>query len=225
MNNLKPNEKRAKNAIVLIWIVFTLDIASLISGYMQYNLLTAFNNGAEISAEAANSNDIRERVINILYLIAYLISSITFILWFRRAYYNLHQRVSPLSNTEGWAAGAWFVPIISLFKPYQIMKELYIETKALLSKKGITVNINLTTINVWWTIWIINNFIGQFVFRYSLKATSIDELITSTVAGMINNSVGIFLAIITVKVIHDYSSAEPLLNEIKDENEPITTIS
>lgn len=221
MENLKPNGQRAKNAITLIWIVLALEIVSLISGYFQCDLLQTAANGGEISTETATANDTRELIIGIIYLIAFVISAVTFIQWFRRAYYNLHLRVDHLSQTEGWAAGSWFVPIVSLYRPYQIMKELYQETKELLVKKGLSINDNFTTgsLGWWWTLWIINNVIGQFVFRYSMKAESIDELTISTVASMIGNVVGIPLALITIKVIKDYTNVEPLLIEIKDEEE------
>lgn len=224
MENLRPNGQRAKNAITLIWIVLALEIISLISSYFQYDLLQTVANGGEISAETANANDTREQMIGIIYLIAYVISGVTFIQWFRRAYFNLHLRVNHLSQTEGWAAGSWFVPIVSLYRPYQIMKELYQETKELLIKKGYSVNDNFTTgtLGWWWTLWIISSIIGQFVFRYSMNAESIDELTTSTIASMIENIIGIPLALITVKVIKDYSNVEPLLTEIKDEEETTT---
>ena len=224
MENLKSNGQRAKNAITLIWIVLALEIISLISGYFQYDLLQTVANGGEISTETATSNDTREQMIGIIYMIVFVISAVTFIQWFRRAYFNLHQKVTYLAQTEGWAAGSWFVPIVSLYRPYQIMKELYQETKELLNKKGINVNTNFTTSSLgwWWTLWIINNIIGQFVFRYSMKAESIDELTTSTFASMIGNIIGIPLALITVKVIKDYSNVEPLLYEIKDEEETTT---
>jgi hypothetical protein len=224
MENLKPNGQRAKNAITLIWIVFALQIISLISGYFQYDLLQTAANGGEISTESATANDTRQQMIGIIYLIAYVISAITFIQWFRRAYFNLHLRVNYLSQTEGWAAGSWFVPIVSLYRPYQIMKELYQETKELLIKKGFSINYNFASgsLGWWWTLWIINNIIGQFVFRYSMKAESIDELTTSTIASMVGDIIGIPLALITVKVIKDYSNIEPLLTEIKDEEETTT---
>ena len=224
MENLKPNGQRAKNAITLIWIVLALEIISLISGYFQYDLLQTVANGGEISTETATANDTREQMIGIIYLIAYIISAITFIQWFRRAYFNLHLKVNHLSQTEGWAAGSWFVPIISLYRPYQIMKEIYQETKELLIKKGIDFKQSFSTsaLGWWWTLWIINNIIGQFVFRYSMKAASIDELTTSTVVSMIGNIIGIPLALITVKVIRDYSNVEPMLIEIKDEEETTT---
>jgi len=225
MGYLRPNQQRAKIAITLIWIVLALEIVSLISGYFQYDLLQTVANGVEISMETATANDTREQFIGIIYMIAYIISGITFIQWFRRAYYNLHQEVTYLSHTEGWAAGSWFVPIINLFRPYQIMKELYQETKELLVKKEITLKTTFlptSSLGWWWTLWIINGIISQFVFRYSLKAESIDELIMSTVAGIISNIVGIPLALITVKVIKDYSNVEPLLSEIRDTEETST---
>lgn len=102
MENLKPNEKRAKNAIILIWIMLAFDIISFISGYFQYNLLQSAANGVEISIETANANDLREQIIGITNLIVFFISAITFILWFRRAYYNLHLKLSFLSYREEW---------------------------------------------------------------------------------------------------------------------------
>jgi hypothetical protein len=224
MEILKPNEQRAKNAISLIWIILVLEIVSLISGYFQYELLQTIANGREISIEEANSNDTREQIVAIIYMIAFVISAVTFILWFRRAYSNLHLKVNHLSQTEGWAAGSWFVPIINLYRPYQIMKELYEETKILITKEGLTVSENFSTnsLGFWWALWIASNIIGQFVFRYSMNAETIDELTTSTIASMVSNIVGIPLALITVKVIKDYSKVEPLLNEIKDEEETTT---
>jgi hypothetical protein len=221
MENLKPNQQRANNAIILIWIVLVFELISLISGCFQYDLLQTAANGGEISTEAATANDTREQLVGIMYLIAYVFSAITFILWFRRAYFNLHQKVTYLAHSESWAAGSWFIPIVCLYRPYQIMKELYQETKKLFIRKGININSNFTTsyLGWWWTLWIINGLIGQFVFRYSLKAESIDELIVSTVASIMANLVGIPLALITVKVIKDYSSIEMLLSEVKEEEE------
>jgi hypothetical protein len=226
MENLKPNGQRAKIAIMLLWIVLTVEIISLLSDYLQYDLLQTVANGGQITTETATDNDLRQKIIGIIYLILYVISGITFIRWFRRAYYNLHLKAETLSFTEGWAAGCWFVPIISLYRPYQIMKELYQETQTLLSKndENYVQNLNTNSIGWWWALWIIASFLGQFIFRYSLKAETIDELITTTVASIAASIIGIPLAIITVKVIKDYAEIEALLYELKDEDEEIKII-
>ena len=223
MENLKPNGQRAKIAIMLLWIVLTVEIISLLSDYLQYDLLQTVANGGQISSETATDNDLRQKIIAMIYLAVFIISGITFIQWFRRAYYNLHLKAERLSFTEGWAAGCWFVPILSLYRPNQIMKELYQETQRLLSQKNKNYAQNLTTHSIgwWWALWIISSFMGQFLFRYSSKAETIDELITSTIASIIASIIGIPLAIITVKVIKDYAEIEPLLYELKDGEEEI----
>lgn len=224
MENLRPNQQRAKTAIILIWVVLGLEIVSLVSGYFQYDLLQSVANGEAISTEKANFNDTREQLIAILYTVTFIVSAVTFIQWFRRAYYNLHLKVKNLSHTEGWAAGAWFVPILSLFRPYQIMKELYHETKVLLTSKGLISEESLSTntLGFWWALWIINNLVGQFVFRFSARAETVDELIISTGASMFANIIGIPLALIAIKVIKDYSNVEPLMHELVDDVEPTT---
>ncbi len=221
MNTLKPNHQRAKNAITLIWIVMALEILSFVSGYMQYNLLQEAANGQQISNDAATANDGREQFIAIFYLITFIISGITFILWFRRAYYNLHTKVKFLELSEGWAAGSWFVPVLNLFRPYRIMNELYQETKDLFIKNNIQFNQSFSTkyVGWWWTLWIIHNLITQFISRVYKNTESIEHLSEQTFAFMMMNILAIPLSIITIKVIKDYSNVEHLLAEIKDDED------
>lgn len=221
MENLRPNGQRAKIAMMLIWTVLTIEIISILSDYLQYDLLQTVANGGEISSETATDNDLRQKIIAIIYLVTYIISGITFIRWFRRAYFNLHLKAETLSFTEGWAAGSWFVPFISLYRPKQIMKELYVETQSLLTAKQqiSTVNLNTQFIGWWWALWLIASFLGQFVFRYSLKAESLEALTTATIASIIASIIGIPLALITVKIIKDYAEIEPLFYKLENEIE------
>lgn len=214
--HLKPNIHRAKAATMLILIIFALEFISLTSSYLQYNLLQNAANGIVITTEEATSNDTREQIIGIIYIIAYIISGVTFILWFRRAYYNLHQLVNHLSFSDGWAAGSWFVPVISLFRPYQIMKELFLETKKYVENRtDLSVVLSTSILVWWWILWIVNGVVGQIIFRVSTKVETIDQMLSLTVASMANGLIGIPLAIITLKIIKDYSKAELLLSNIE----------
>jgi len=217
MNNLRYNGHRAKTAVTLIWIVMFLDIISFISGYFQLNLILRVEDGVAVSASEIDSNDFREQAIAIFYMIAYIISGIVFIQWFRRAYFNLHQKKEFLSFSEGWAAGSWFVPIVSLYRPLQIMKELYEETRDFLISKGETFHKDLTTnfLGLWWTLWIVNNLIGQIIFR--IDADTLPVLKGVTFLSLAGNAIGIILAFVTVKVIRDYAEAEELLFRMKEE--------
>jgi Domain of unknown function (DUF4328) len=217
MQALKPNEQRSQNAILLIWIALAMNCISLVSSYFQYDLLQTAANGGEISTEFATSNDNREQAIGIIQIIVFVVSAITFIQWFRRAYFNLHLRVNRLSHSEGWAAGCWFMPIVNLFRPYQIMKELFQETQLFLKRNEVHTSEHLAmpSLSLWWAFWIINWFVGRFVFKYSMKAETIDELTRSTIGQIISNAIGIVLAIITINIITEYSKLEPLMHKVK----------
>ena len=215
---IRPNGQRAKSVITLIWIVLALEIVSLISSLLQYNLLQSALMGGEISTEAANANDSREQVVGILYLLAFVVSGVTFIMWFRRAYFNLHQLLPNLNYSEGWAAGAWFVPILNLFRPFQIMKELFEEARRLLQNQNIGYNASFSgdKLGIWWTLWVISNLIGQFVLRASRKAETIDQLHTLTMVEIVGSIIGIPLALVTINIIKEYSRIEPLLMEASE---------
>ena len=218
MKTLKPNDKRAKIAITLIWIVMGLEILSLLSSYLQANLLNKFLTGETLAIGEGDTNDIREQIIGLLYTIVYIASAVTFIMWFRRAYYNLHQKVTYLSYGEGWAAGAWFVPILNWFRPLQIMNDLYRYTPEFLAKHNINVagKLKMGILGIWWTLWVGNNIFGNVLFQISRKATGIEDYILVTNLSMISHIIGIPLAILAVKVISDYSKVEPLLFEVEN---------
>lgn len=213
MISLKPNDQRAKAAIILIYIVMALDVLSAVSGVMQYQLLQRANGLEGISTEEATANDLREQVLGIIYLAANIVSIVMFIRWFRRAYYNLHQLPVSVTYPERWAVSAWFVPFLNFFRPYQIMKELYTESRSFLQRREVSFThlSSTTAVGVWWALWIISGVLGQFVFRYTLKADTIDEMITGTIAGIIGNIVGIPLGLVAIKVIKDYATAEPFI--------------
>lgn len=227
MKPLKPNQQRARNAMILLGIMLGLELASLGSAYLLYNALQDVANGIEISPEDASAHDNRQKTITILFIIANVLCVVTFILWFRRAYYNLHQKVTTLAAPESWAAFSWFIPIVCLVRPYKIMTEMYRETRQLLVERDIYFRGDLSTgyVGAWWTLWILNGAFGVYMLRYGRNTETIEEAITAIQASMVINVVGIPLALLAIKVIKDYSDVEPLLLDVKGDGDapaPVT---
>jgi hypothetical protein len=182
----------------------------------------AAGDGSIITSEAAEVNDLRQQIVGILFLCAYIISGITFIRWMRRAYYNYQLKIDYALYKDAAVAYSWFVPILCLYRPYQIMKELFSETKRLLAgpseeKSG---NFSSSYIGGWWALWIISSIAGQISFRIMLNAETVSELTDSTLASIISAFIDLPLGIITLAVIKDYSKMEPALalleNEVKE---------
>lgn len=211
---IRPNADRARYAQLLILILLILDVISFFSSWMQLGLLHDLNNGVFVESSTIDSNDMREILLGYIYIAVFIVSIVTFINWFRRAYYNLGKRVKT-RFTDGWASGAWFVPIISLFRPVQMMSEMWDETTTLILNKGGESKGNKVIVSVWWTIWIISNLLGNGLRRSANNATSIDDYIFSTKAEMVLSFIGVPLAIVAILVIRTYSQKEEYLAKLE----------
>ena len=193
-----------------------LDIVSGFSSYLQLDLLYDLKAGIFATDEVLTANDLREQIIAVIYLIAMVICAVFFIQWFRRAYYNLQVRTGTCEHSDGWAAGSWFVPIISLFRPYHIMKELDHKTSQLITKlSGKEVTTNSVLIGFWWTLWIITNYLGNYVLKMGFKEETLDNFISSTKIEMINSFLGIPLAVLAYLVVQNYAQKEADLVELE----------
>lgn len=64
-------------------------------------------------------------LLNLLWSIIRIVFIVFFFIWLYRAYAHLQeQHVTGLSHTPRWAIGWYFIPVMNLYKPFSIMKEL-----------------------------------------------------------------------------------------------------
>ena len=222
--DLRPNARRAKQAIILIWVVLGFELLGLISDYMQYQLLIDLNSGGMYDESEVDGNDLRQRIIAISYLVALIVSAVFYIRWFRRAFFNLEQRVNDLRFDSSDVAPSFFIPFLSLYKPYQIMKEMFRRTEDYLAAnvRGYMPSFKFHSIGWWWALWIANTIAGQVAFRLSRKADTMDSLMNGTIANMVGEIIGIPLALIAILVIQDYAEKERMLETVSPEDNPDT---
>lgn len=80
-----------------------------------------------------------------------LVSFILLMVWFYRSHKNLQSfNTMGLKYSPGWAVGSWFIPILNLFRPFQITHEIWTasdpEASTVSWKQG---KYSLVTI-LWW---------------------------------------------------------------------------
>lgn len=212
---LRPNEDRSKRLILVLWIFTAFQVLASISDVFQYFLIERIEAGNFDMAEA-DRNDIRQSIVSILVLLLLLGAGIFFIQWFRRAYYNLHQLSGKLSYAEGWAAGSWFVPIMNLGRPYNIMKEMMNVAESMLVQANIVQEDpkRKRSVGIWWTLWIIISIVGNINNRIQAKSELLEVLKYTTVVNIALALAYIPLTIVTVKMIKNYAELEIYLPEI-----------
>jgi Domain of unknown function (DUF4328) len=207
MSYLQPNAGRAKTATILLWASIGAGVLSIISYFLQYQLLSG--DLESLTEDIANSNDRRQLLVSVLSILMLIVTAVFFIMWFRRAYNNLHQIGSfHVSFGEGWAAGSWFVPILNLFRPVQIMSEIWKGTQAATPGKPVA---GTPLIALWWTFWIIATIVGRIAFRMPDK--SVEDVLTATWVQILSEVLQIIAGIALILLIRKVNTAE---NELYD---------
>lgn len=213
---LKDNSKRAKLVINVFWGICILNIIAVVSGYFEFELLERIRDGITYSEQEAESNDLRQGIIGLLQSGLYITSIVLFLNWFRRAYGNLHRiGIRTLEHSETMAVWSFFIPIISLYRPYKIAKEIAVETRNKVTEiiPDNKTKLNLSILGFWWALFLITNYIDQFAFKSILKSDTIEQMITSTQAYMVSDFMDIPAAIVTLLMIKHISRHESLLFE------------
>ncbi|MBN2578464.1 MAG: DUF4328 domain-containing protein [Pirellulales bacterium] len=108
-----------------------------------------------------------------------IVAFIAFLMWLHRVYRNLAGlNVKNLNCSPGWAVGYYFIPILNLFRPYQVMKEIWQKSEPNLKTKSVSVPVS-SLIRWWWAFWLLPFFIGLVSYHLSIRAVSISEQLTA----------------------------------------------
>lgn len=212
--NLRPNQARAQYALWAILLLILIKVIAVVTYYSQYHLLDQWMIGADIDFQAAETNDRRVWIVGIADVVVRLLTIITVIFWFRRAYFNLHLRFQHLKYSEGWAAGGWFVPFMSLYVPYQIFSELFEVTKKFLREVGFEEfkKINDTLLLTWWLVWICNTMAQNIFGRLTRNESDIYKLADFTLVDIGFTIVDIIALIMFIVLVKSYSEIEPIFH-------------
>jgi hypothetical protein len=213
------NSKRAKNLMIIFWVLTGLTLIAIISGYFELELLKNTQLGIYADESEVNASDLRQGIIGIFQIGIYIASVILFLNWFRRAYGNLYRvGITYLKHKESMAVWAWFIPIIVFFRPVYIMNEIWNETQEKIKKFDSTYNIKNggLIIGLWWTLFIISNFIGRFVLKTAFKDETIEQLIEASQAILISGVMQILEALLVILIVFQLSKMESkLAKEVK----------
>lgn len=206
---LRDNTARAKQIISIFWIMLGITIVSIgTQGWRHILLVDALTNIDDVDMEMINMSDMLIVVITVAYWAIIILAIVFFIMWFRRAYYNVRQL--PWHNaryTDGWAAGSWFVPIINLWWPYQIMVDIWRGTQNFLRER-LGEPQSTSIIGWWWALYLIWRFTINIAGTVSSEANEIDSLITATRFKIFSDLITIPAILLAMRVVQRTSSFE-----------------
>jgi uncharacterized protein DUF4328 len=225
---LKNNSERGKNIIIAFWFLFAISFISTISTYFEYELLAKARTG-NVSLSEATANDTRQRIIGLAEILMRIVVVVLFIMWLRRAYYNIRRLGFNTRYTDGWAAGAWFVPIMNLYAPYQIVKEVWDNTQFKAQQNSTNPTHKTSTIiGVWWFLWIVSSIIGNFYVRLAFNSNrSLEDSISLDKSDIIIGALDLISMFLIIEIIQKIRKFESEMNDailietIASEEQPV----
>ena len=197
-----------------LYASIAIDAIALFSGVLQYQLLSDFklgmypsggfnfdNDGTYLptAAEAAETNDQRQKVIGLFQAGVAITTIILFAMWIYRANFNARSLgAQNMKFTPGWSVGYYFIPFLNLWRPYQAMKEIWKASKNPTSWESEERGAILPW---WWFLFLVAGMFGNASFRTSMSAKEIHELITSTGITIASDIVSIPATIIALVLV------------------------
>ena len=231
MSDKKEEFKDPRNLMAWIkyflWFQVVLSFVAIGSNLMEYQLLTDFQNGVYFSQEMAvadaEANDMRQAVIAFSYLGVFIVSGILILKWIYQANQNARQLgAKDMAFSPGWSIGFYFIPIVSLWKPYQAMKEIWqaSQNPSNWSEEKVS-----SILGIWWFFWIANSMVGQAAFRMSRRAEEISEIMNVNLVSQASEVISIPLALVTWLMIKKVSNAQLAMQERSNEQPEIDEVS
>jgi hypothetical protein len=181
-----------------------------VSGFFEVSLLSRQSAGVVSDAEA-NANDLRQGVIGSLQLLVTLATAGVFLTWFYRAYKNLSRvGVRGLKYSPGWAVGGFFVPLLNLERPYEMMRELWFRSypPALGESDGTpeghsssSERPTVALVGWWWGLFLLSGILGRISTRITLAADPTLKQLIGSVGDLISDLLDIPAAWLAIRLV------------------------
>jgi hypothetical protein len=180
------------------------------SNFLEYQLLSDYQNGVYTSQELAvadgEASDQRQRVIGLTYLAVFIISGFLILRWIHNSNFNARQLgAKEMEFTPSWSIGYYFIPILALWKPYQAMKKIWKVSHNPSNWQSENVS---SLLWVWWFLWILTNILGQVIFRMSIAANELPELMNLNLISQASEILSIPLAFVTLSIVNKVYAAQ-----------------
>lgn len=159
----------------------------------------------EIMISTADAIYQRQSIIATISLITFILSAILICRWIFLANRNLRTfSTKKIEFTPGWAVGWYFIPIAHLWKPYEVMKEIW--NFSINHTEAERAHNSPLILKWWWFLWIMVSFLSKIAMRIGTETT--DSLQNTMAIYLISDLCMIPLCFILLSIIKQISKAQ-----------------
>ncbi|MDQ2793256.1 MAG: DUF4328 domain-containing protein [Bacteroidota bacterium] len=213
MPRILDNSQRIRYAILFQWIVVGASLLTLASTVMEYLMMRKMAAGIKVPHAQVEASDWRQQATGGTQLVLVLLAFIALVLWAHRAYANLHRlhKTPRPRHSEGAGGWGWFIPIMNLWYPYQVLKDLWVLTQRYAQPdEAIRYERDNSLIGGWWVLRLVTIFIGRGI-RTPVDGDTMDQILTYVQLTMGMNVLYIWYAVATIYLLRRFRPFEQRL--------------
>lgn len=199
-----PLLRPAQVATALLGLCIVTDLAALVVEISFYTVLEELDRGVDVAIGDITAAEDRSLAAGLVQLVTYFAAAIAFIVWFRRAYRNTAGLgATGMRYKPGWSIGAWFVPILALFRPKQISNDIWRASDPELPRRASGWQGNKVDglIHWWWGVWIVAGILGNVSAQVYFAAETLSEQLGASSLAAVADVVFIVAAVLAILVV------------------------
>lgn len=200
-----PLGRRALLACSALAAMVAVDLVAVLSGLAEYSLLVRLET-EDVPIDDLDASDRRQLVVAVVQTIVFACAAFFFIRWLHHAYRNLRALgAHTLRFATHTAVWSWFVPILNLWKPKQVINDVW---RA--SDPDAPRHRNLEDwsardppllYGVWWLFFVVLNVVYNAALRLDLRAEELEELQVAAAVTIAADGLSVVGALLALAVV------------------------
>ena len=191
----------------LLWISVAIACIALVDDVVEFVQVQV----GQLTPDQVATNDPIQGIIGLLQSGLGIVTGITFLKWIYRAYKNIQGfGAEGLRFSPGWAVGYYFIPILSLIRPVQVMNEIW---RASDDPRDWPRRPGSWVIVSWWTLFLIYTGVTQVSLEIAIQASTNDQWTLAAVLAIAGDLFSIPLSIAALRLVTEVYRRQKALVE------------
>jgi hypothetical protein len=179
----------------LLWIGVAVACVALVDDIAEFVQVQI----GRVSPDQLTNSDPIQGIVGLLQSGLGVVTAITFLKWIYRAYKNVQGfGAEGLRFSPGWAIGYYFIPILSLIRPVQVMSEIW---RASYDPRNWPQSPGSWLIAAWWTLFLLYSGVTQVSLQIGIQASTNDQWTLAAVFAILGDFFSVPLSIIVLRLV------------------------
>jgi Domain of unknown function (DUF4328) len=197
----------------LLWIGVAVAAVALVDDIVEFVQVQI----GRVTPDQLTNSDPIQGIVGLLQSGIGVVTAITFLKWVYRAYKNVQGfGAEGLRFSPGWAIGYYFIPILSLIRPVQVMSEIW---RASYDPRNWPRNPGSWLIATWWTLFLLYSGVTQVSLQIGIQASTNDQWRLAAIFAILGDLFSLPLSIVVLRLVTEiYKRQKDLVEGASPEN-------